>query len=127
MDHLTQGIYDNLLDDKLEQLIDQIDQNRQIIRLSALNENLTPDYLTRTLAEHIKNSLRIISGEKRYSLANLLIQTLAEFDEDLNFLDEHQLSFKKENLLTEISTANSPSASPHFSLVPREAHSSEKS
>lgn len=109
MGNLTQGIYDHLLDQKLESLIEQIDTDHSIARIDSIDDELLPDYLTRTLAEHIQKSFKIIKEENRYKLANKLIRTLAEFDNRLDFLDQNQLVFQPNNLLKEIHLLKEPS------------------
>jgi len=58
--------------------------------------------ITRTLAEHIQKSLKIIPKDERYKLANKLIRTLAEFDSELDFIGESTLISQDNNLLTAI-------------------------
>ncbi len=119
MEKLTQGLYDHILDGELETLIEQIDADLNVVRIESIDGDLLPDYLTRTLAEHIQQSLKIISEDKRYNLANKLIRTLSEFDGDLKFLNEKQLAFIENNLLKEVyacgeKAKSSPSTSLSF-------------
>jgi superfamily II DNA or RNA helicase/HKD family nuclease len=102
MEKLPIGIYDHILDQELEDLIGSIDQGRNIAQVTHIDEALLPDYLTRTLAEHIQKSLKIVPKEKRYKLANKLIRTLSEFDAELDFISNNQLIPKDNNLLKEI-------------------------
>ena len=102
MEKLAQGIYDHILDQELEGLIEQIDKDSNITRLESIDESLLPDYLTRTLAEHIQKSLKIVPEEKRYNLANKLIRTLSEFDKKLTFLSGNELISTESNQLKEI-------------------------
>ena len=114
---LPDGIYDDLLDLKLEQLIRLLEQENRASQLERIEEALLPDYLTRTLAKHIQKSLRIVPEEKRYELANRLIRTLSEFDVNLDFFSEHLLLQRSENLLREIRRQGSdPTATPSTSL-----------
>jgi len=117
MKKLHLGIYDHILDQELERCIEKIDSEKYLARIDSLEDALLPDYLTRTLAEHIQKSLHIVSKEKRYELANKLIRTLSEFDSDLDFLESNQLILSDQNLLQEIrKTEESPKRMPSTSL-----------
>ncbi|MBE9549821.1 MAG: hypothetical protein IMF09_10490 [Proteobacteria bacterium] len=102
MEKITPGIYDNLLDQRIEELIGQFCSETNSAQIDQLDTKLLPDYLTRTLAEHIRKALNIIDVDKRYDLANKLIQALSEYDEELGFLRDNQLIPTESNLLTEI-------------------------
>ena len=108
MENLNDGIYENLLTDKLREELNALDQTLRIARLEAPDDALTADYLTRTLAEHIKRSLNIVAkskGKERegYHLANQILQTISEYDESLDFLKDEYYVDDGKNLLTEIS------------------------
>ena len=108
MENLNDGIYENLLTDKLREELNALDQTLRTARLEAPDDALTADYLTRTLAEHIKRSLNIVGkskGKERegYQLANRILQTISEYDESLDFLKEEYFLDDGKNLLTEIS------------------------
>jgi hypothetical protein len=60
MENLNDGIYENLLTDKLREELNALDQTLRIARLEAPDDALTADYLTRTLAEHMKRSLHLL-------------------------------------------------------------------
>jgi len=70
MENLNDGIYENLLTDKLCQELDTLDQKLRVARLEAPDEALTADYLTRTLAEHIKRSLNIVGKSNSRAVAS---------------------------------------------------------
>jgi len=102
MEKLLEGIYDHILDRELENLIEGLEQDRNIPRIGSIDAALLPDYLTRTLSEHIQKSLKIVPKEARYKLANKLIHTLSEFDSELDFIGNNQLIPQDNNLLREI-------------------------
>jgi len=70
MENLNDGIYENLLTDKLREELNALDQTLRIARLEAPDEALTADYLTRTLAEHIKRSLNIVGKSNSRAVAS---------------------------------------------------------
>ncbi len=114
MEKLNEGIYENLLTDELCQKLNALDQNRHIARLETPDKALTADYLTRSLAEHIKRSLRIVgnaeNNEKdRYQLANRILRTISEYDESLGFISNQHFIDEEKNLLTEISEPDTKS------------------
>jgi superfamily II DNA or RNA helicase len=118
MAELTPGIYDHLIDQELEELIHQIDREKNIVQIGTLDQAVLPDYLTRTLSEHIHKSLRIVPEEKRYDLANRLLRILSEIDGQLDFLKRHQIESSECNLLTEIhSVEQKPKQRPSTPLV----------
>lgn len=119
MEKLPKGLYDHILDQELENLIGNIDRDEDTLRIDSIDEGLLPDYLTRTLSEHIQKSLKIIPHKERYKLANKLISTLSEFDSELDFIGNNKLIPQEQNLLKEIHAVgeqakHSPSTSLSF-------------
>jgi len=109
-EQLPQGLYETLLTAKLQNQLDSLDAENHIARLETADTNLTSDYLTRSLSEHILSALNIVgkgSTEKRYQLANRILQTMVEHDHSLDFLKELSYNFEENNLLTEVLATNS--------------------
>jgi superfamily II DNA or RNA helicase len=105
MKKLPSGIYDHIIDQKLQNLINEIDAEKYTIDLDTIDKNLVPDYLTRTLAARIQKSLHIVDDNDRYQLANKLIKTLSEFDSELDFIQANPLLSQEKNILTEVRSA----------------------
>ncbi len=104
---LSEGIYDHLLNENLLKLLERIRPNELNLEVGALDDSLLPDYLTRTLLEHIRNSLGIVKEKSaRYDLANRLLSELSEFDDDLAYLKDEKLVEVEGNLLIEIYDQN---------------------
>lgn len=123
MDELSLGIYENLITDHLRSQLNALDETTHLIRLDTPDKELTTDYLTRCLTEHIKRSLDIVGKNKdaekqSYQLANRILQTLWEHDEALAFLKDQQFVDEEKNLLTEVSLSESKvSGRPSTSLA----------
>ncbi|MGJ8644101.1 MAG: DUF3427 domain-containing protein [Luteolibacter sp.] len=101
MSELSDGIYEELLTSALQEKIALQIRGASTIRLETLEEQLLPDFLTRSLHEHIRRKL---SGTKdrteRYRLANQILEFLCDSSDNgdsvSSFIDDEK------NLLTSI-------------------------
>ena len=103
MAELNSGIYDHLISEKLRKALDSLDSSGSCAYYDKLEEPLATDYLTRFLRARINQALSVVKHDQRLNLANQLLNSLAEFDRNLNFL-----SSEKINNLTEILNEISP-------------------
>ncbi len=102
MGELKKGIYDHLISEKLRQALACLDTSQHQAVFGKLEEPFATDYLTRFLRSRINQSLAVVRPDQRLDLANRLIRSLAEFDEELTFLDSEKLETIAE-ILNEIS------------------------
>ena len=109
MSELSDGIYEELLTSTLREKIALQNSDKSIIRLETLEEQLLPDFLTRSLHEHIRRKISSTKDQsERYRLANQILEFLCNGSED----DDSTSSFidTEKNLLTSIypTTAENP-------------------
>ncbi|MGJ8657948.1 MAG: DUF3427 domain-containing protein [Akkermansiaceae bacterium] len=118
---LSQGIYEDLLTNSLKNKIKELAVGSLQYDIKPAELSLTPDYLTRTLSEHILKAFSIIkdnkSSHKQRDLANKIIDLIAAEDEKLEFLSEEKFSADNDNLLTEISNNSTPLERPSTPLI----------
>lgn len=106
MGEITYGIYEQLLTNLLRSQLNQLDQTKSTIQFDSVEDSLLPDYLTRTLHEHIRRRLSGIKGrEERYATANKVLHTLLEGAESIEDLSDSILIDQEANLLSEIRPA----------------------
>ncbi len=99
MNNLGTGIYEKLLTRSLQSDLDFLANSEKIHHLDTLEDQLLPDYLTRSLQEHILRSLRSVkSREERYEIANRILESVLQDD-----ASAESYSANEENLLTQIS------------------------
>jgi hypothetical protein len=101
MSDLSYGIYEELLTSALQKRISEHDDDRSIAQLESLEEKLLPDFLTRSLHEHIRRKISGINSQtERYHLANQILDLLHDDTDDpdsiISFIDS------EENLLTSV-------------------------
>lgn len=108
MAELPYGIYEQLVTGLLRSQLAQVDQTASIIQFESVEDSLLPDYLTRSLHEHILRRLSGIRGrEERYKTANKVLHTLLEGAESTEDLIESIFIDQEANLLSEIRPAAS--------------------
>lgn len=98
MNNLDTGIHEKILTHSLQSDLELLVNSGKVHCLDSLEDQLLPDYLTRSLKEHILRSLRSSkSREERYEIANRILKSVL-LDDEL----EEQYTTTKENLLTQI-------------------------
>jgi superfamily II DNA or RNA helicase/HKD family nuclease len=79
MNELHEGIYEELLTMTLREQIDFQNSDKSIIQLETLEEQLLPDFLTRSLHEHIRRKISSTKDQsERYRLANKILEYLSD-------------------------------------------------
>jgi len=97
MSNLLRGIYEQLLTHRNQKQIEDLDSSENIIELEHLEDNLLPDFLTRSLQAHICKSItNLKTREDRYLLANKLLKILLSesnvVEDDDIFITENEKS-----------------------------------
>lgn len=99
--NLPDGVYDQLIDSELISTIEELQEQGKIARLSPLEKEFLPDYLTRSLKNHILHSLKSLKHtDKQYDLANFLLQSLLMKSADDSIPDLRMLG--KNHVISEI-------------------------
>ncbi len=96
---LPPGLYEQLLDEALQQRIDAAPELRAILR--QLDDEAAPHAYAQFVAQLLKQALRQIPPDDRLPLLNRLIELLAAQD-GLDYLQRRRLLADDKNLLTEV-------------------------
>ncbi|MDC0088328.1 DEAD/DEAH box helicase family protein, partial [Akkermansiaceae bacterium] len=107
--NLEDGIYDNLLTQSLAKALDDLRDENKSIKFESLENELLPDYLSRSLGALILQKLRGSAPAEQYDIANNLVRALTD-EESPHFIEE------PDNLLSYI--ADSISDAPQRPRVP---------
>lgn len=100
---LPQGIYEQLLDDELQERIASAPELRAILR--QIDDESSPHLYAQFIAQLLRQSLRQVEPTERIPLLNRLIELLAAQD-GLDYLQRRRLLASDRSVLTEITTQN---------------------
>ena len=96
---LPRGLYEQLLDEELQQRIAAAPEMKPILR--QLDDEEAPHAYAQFVNQLLRQALRIVKSEERLPLLNRLIELLAAQD-GLDYLERRRLLSTKQSLLTEI-------------------------
>ena len=97
---LPQGLYEQLLDEDLQERIDATPELRAILR--QIDDESAPNAYAQFVSKLVQQSLRQVDPTERISLLNRLIELLAAQD-GLNYLQRRRLLASDKSMLTEVS------------------------
>ena len=113
MNNLAVGVYEKVLDDELQELLDQNPDLKPILR--KLDDEEAPQVYAQFLGNLLQKAFHVTKKEKRIDLINQLVGLLASSD-DLDYVHRHKLLSDKKNLLTEVRESNISFVRPETSL-----------
>jgi superfamily II DNA or RNA helicase/HKD family nuclease len=96
---LPEGLYEQLLDEELQQRIDAVPEVKHILR--QIDDEEAPHAYAQFVNQLLRQALRIVSPEGRLPLLNRLIELLAAQD-GLDYLERRRLLSEKRSVLTEV-------------------------
>ena len=99
---LPQGLYEQLLDEELQQRLTAAPELRAILR--QIDDEAAPHAYAQFVNQLLRQALRIVNPEERVPLLNRLIELLAA-QEGLDYLARRRLLSSKQSVLTEVAPA----------------------
>ena len=97
---LPTGLYEQLLDDELQEIISANPELQTVLR--QIDDESAPHTYSLFVAQILQQALRVVKPADRLPLINRLIELLSAQD-GLDHLQRHRLLIKKKSLLTEVS------------------------
>lgn len=114
MSSLPVGIYERLLDEELQDLLDANPDLKPILR--TIDDESAPDTYAQFVGQLVQKALRISDKDQRFVLVNRLIHLLSATD-GLEFFERNQLLAQDKNLLTEIVRGTTRLPRPHTPMA----------
>lgn len=99
MSNLAVGIYEQVLDEELKELLDANPDLKPVLR--KIDDELAPHMYAQFVEKLLAQALHITKKELRVSLINRLLELLSDTD-GLNYLQRRRLLYDEKNLLMEI-------------------------
>jgi len=109
MKGLPIGLYERLLDEELQELLESKPELKAILR--SIDDESQPHTYSRFLLEVLEQALRNEKPEGRLVLVNRIVQLVSETD-GLQYLIKRKILSKKEQLLLEVKSENRKSVRP---------------
>lgn len=113
MSDLPIGVYERLLDEELQSLLDENPTLRSILR--SIDDEASPSTYAQFVARLVEKALRISKSDSRIELVNRLLELLAAVD-GMNFVRRKRLINTSQNLLLEIRDTGPPFPRPETNL-----------
>ena len=107
------GLYERLLDEELQELLDFKPELKAILR--SIDDESQPHIYSRFLLDVLEQALRNEKPDGRLALVNRIVQLVSETD-GLQYLIKRKLLAKNEQLLLEIQSGNRKSVRPKTPL-----------
>ncbi|MDD2599094.1 MAG: DUF3427 domain-containing protein [Kiritimatiellae bacterium] len=99
MSSLAIGIYEKVLDEELQELLDQHPEFKAILR--KIDDEEAPQVYAQFIGNLFRKALHIAKKDDRISIVNRVLEILAATD-GLDYVKRHQLLASNNNLLTEV-------------------------
>jgi superfamily II DNA or RNA helicase len=114
MSELPVGLYERLLDEELQDLLDACPELRPILR--SIEDEAAPRTYAQFVSQLLGQALRIVSAEDRLPILNRIIELLSATD-GLEYLQRKRLLAEKNNLLISVGSIDTHLARPATPLA----------